>query len=313
MLVPHGGSHPRQISIHFSLIILLTITWTGITFWGSYLSAQHIDYWRTRISNHAMKLKIRYLVAQIDQSREYLDEVKTVDAQMRDLLKNQNAISVITTEKQEDVAHDGTGGPTLADMNDLTRIVQSVGPDISWNYLFNRVGLMKVEAEDRITSFNEINTWIERQRRLFHATPRGWPCRGWMTSRYGSRASPFDGNAEFHPGIDISGPTGTPVCATADGVVRLAAWTSGYGNLVLLQHDFGFSTRYAHNSRILVRAGDTVKRGQTIALMGTTGKSSGTHCHYEVWKHNERKNPASYLKEEVKLEKFSLANKRQSH
>lgn len=316
MLVPHGGSRPRQINIHLSLIVLLTLAWTGITFWGSYLSAQHIDYWRTEISNHAMKLKIRYLMAQIDRSRRYLDEVKTADGQLREFLKYQNATSLVTNEKPLKPlsgADDGTGGPALADANDLSRLLRMNEPDMSWQHLFDKVSLMKGEAQTRITSFNEINSWIERQRHLFHATPRGWPTRGRLTSRYGSRFSPFDGNSEFHPGVDISGPTGTPIHATADGMVRLASWASGYGNLVLLQHDFGFSTRYAHNSRLLVRVGERIKRGHVIALMGTTGKSSGTHCHYEVWRNGERKNPAAYLQEDAKIEKFSVAKKKQSH
>jgi murein DD-endopeptidase MepM/ murein hydrolase activator NlpD len=160
---------------------------------------------------------------------------------------------------------------------------------------------MKYEAKDRLSSYTELTNWIEAQRRLFRATPRGWPCSGPLTSHYGQRHSPFDDTEEFHPGIDISGTLGTPVRATADGVVRVASWNSGYGNLVLLQHEFGYSTRYAHNSRFLVRVGDRVKRGQAIALMGTTGKSSGVHCHYEVWRYNARKNPIAYVSEDPKF------------
>src|SRR5262245_18169323 len=83
MLVPHGGGQPKQINIHISIIVLVTLVWAGITFWGSYLSAQHVDYWRTQVSNQAMKLKVRYLLAQLDRSRQYMDEVRTVDAQLR--------------------------------------------------------------------------------------------------------------------------------------------------------------------------------------------------------------------------------------
>ena len=308
MVVPHGGSKPRQINVHLSLILFVTFAWAGITFWGSYLSAQHVDYWRTQLNNQAMKLKIRYLMTQLDKSREYMDEVKTVDAQLRDLLQYQNQTSLIKNEKPlptstETPARDGsgTGGPTATDANDLARLLQFAGPDVSWPALVNKVDMMKTEAHERITSFSELSGWIDTQRRLFRATPRGWPCNGGLSSRYGSRKSPFTGAEEFHPGIDISGPLGTPVRATADGVVRVASWNSGYGNLVLLQHDFGFSTRFAHNSKILVKVGDHVKRGQVLALMGTTGKSSGVHCHYEVWRYNVRKNPLHFLRDDVKF------------
>ncbi|MCG3205976.1 MAG: hypothetical protein KCHDKBKB_02702 [Elusimicrobia bacterium] len=305
MIVPHGSSRPRQINIHLSMILLITFTWATITFWGTYLSAQHVDYWRTEVTNQAMKMKIKYLLAQMDKSREYLDEVKTVDAQLRDLLQYQNQTAVITNEKPpqeiKSQSADGTGGPTMVDANNLARIMQSVGPDISWPTLIQKVGSMKTEAQDRLKSFDDLSDWIDTQRRLFRATPRGWPYQGPLTSKYGERNSPFNGSFEFHPGIDIKGPHGAPVRATADGVVRLASWNGGYGNLVLIQHEFGFSTRYAHNSRLLVKPGEKVKRGQIIALMGTTGKSSGVHCHYEVWRYNIRKNPISYLREDQKF------------
>lgn len=302
MIVPHGGSRPRQINIHFSMILLITFAWAGVTFWGSYLSAQHVDYWRTQLSNQAMKLKVQYLLVQLDRSREYLDEVKTVDAQLRDLLQYQNQAAVIKNEKPKAPgASNGTGGPSLADANDLSRMIQSVGPDMSWPALIQKVGRMKSEAEDRLTSFNDLSSWIDTQRRLFRATPTGWPVQGPLTSKYGLRKSPFNGNGEFHPGLDISGNLGDPVRATADGVVRVASWNGGYGNLVLIQHEFGFSTRYAHNSRLKVNVGDHVKRGQIIALMGTTGKSVGVHCHYEVWRYNDRKNPLLFLRESLKI------------
>lgn len=304
MVVPHGGSRPRQINVHFSLILFVTVAWAGITFWGSYLSARHVDYWRTQINNQAMKLKIRYLLSQLDKSRQYIDEVKTVDAQLRDLLQYQNQASLIKGEKpkpEPSVNQDGTGGPTLTDAKELGLFLQAAGPDISWPSIVQKVDLLKSEAKDRIDSYSELSGWIDNQRRLFRATPRGWPCRGPLTSRYGQRKSPFDGSEEFHPGIDISGSLGTPIHATADGTVRFSAWSSGYGNLVLLQHDFGYSTRYAHNSRLLVKPGDRVKRGQVVALMGTTGKSSGVHSHYEVWRYNVRKNPASFLRDDPKF------------
>lgn len=304
MVVPHGGIKPRQFNVPVVLILLFVFTWTGVTVWGSYLSAQHVDYWRSQASNQAMKLKIRYLLAQLDQSRAYLDEVKTVDGQLRELLQYQTADSLIKNElPKEKPAQTGgaTGGPTTGDASDLSRVLQSMGADISWPSIVHKVGFMKSEANHRLTSFNDLSGWIDTQRRLFRATPRGWPSFGPLTSRYGERKSPFDQTEEFHPGIDISGRLGTPIRATADGVVRLSSWNSGYGNLVVLQHEFGYSTRYAHNSRLLVKYGEKVKRGQVLAMMGTTGKSSGVHCHYEVWRYNVRKNPASFLREDAKF------------
>jgi murein DD-endopeptidase MepM/ murein hydrolase activator NlpD len=300
MVVPHGGGRPHQINIHISVVLLVFGAWAGVTLWGSYLSAQQVDYWRAQANNEAMKLKVKYMLAQLDESRSYLDEVKTVDVQLRELLKYRNTGALIKNEKpapDTNAVSDGTGGPSASDAASLTRLLGSVSPDLSWHELVTHVSSFKNEAANRLSSFKDLSAWIDMQRRLFRATPIGWPAPGHLTSHYGARKSPFGGVAEFHPGLDIANSQGTPVRCTADGIVRIADWKSGYGKLVVVQHAYGFSTRYAHNSRLLVKAGDRVQRGQVISLMGTTGKSTGVHCHYEVWRNNIRRDPFPYLRE----------------
>lgn len=296
LLVPHGAARPRQLNIHLSFLLFVAVVWTGITAWGSYLSARHVDYWRTEASNEVLKLKIKYLLTQVDQVRGYLDEVKTVDTQLRTLLKYQNEGT--KTAAIEPASLEGSGGPTLEDQSDLTRTLDDMEPDLSWQKLVDRATTMRNEAQARISSYEDLTHWIDTQKHIFAATPRGWPCHGPITSHFGARVNPFTHEGEeVHYGLDIAGAMGTPVRATADGIVRFASWMTGYGNLVVLQHDCGFQTRFGHNSRLLVRVGDRVKRGQVIALMGATGRASGPHCHYEVWHYSQRKNPAGFLKE----------------
>ena len=118
-----------------------------------------------------------------------------------------------------------------------------------------------------------------------------------FTSGYGTRSDPFNGNVARHMGIDLAGPTGTPIYATADGVVSDAGWNSGgYGNLVKLDHGRGVETRYGHLSAILVSAGQRVTRGQLIARMGSTGRSTGSHLHYEVRIEGKAVNPIPFMK-----------------
>ena len=131
---------------------------------------------------------------------------------------------------------------------------------------------------------------------------RGWPA-GWPTdihkisAEFGYRRNPFTGNGfERHDGIDISVPSGSNVYATADGVVTYSEYNNGgYGYLVVVEHDHGYSTYYAHNSQNLVSKGEEVVRGQLIALSGNTGRSTGAHCHYEVRLNGTPKNPREYL------------------
>ena len=116
-----------------------------------------------------------------------------------------------------------------------------------------------------------------------------------FTSGFGVRSDPFRGGAAMHAGIDLAGPIGTPIYATADGVVARGEWANGYGNLVEIDHGRGIATRYGHLSAILVHAGDRVKRGQVIARMGSTGRSTGSHLHYEVRLDGHAVNPVPYL------------------
>jgi murein DD-endopeptidase MepM/ murein hydrolase activator NlpD len=115
------------------------------------------------------------------------------------------------------------------------------------------------------------------------------------TSAYGVRSDPFRGSAAMHAGIDLAAPMGTPIYATADGVVDRAEWSGGYGNLVEIDHGKGLQTRFGHLSRILVHPGERVVRGQEIALMGSTGRSTGSHLHYEVRIDGHAVNPIPFL------------------
>jgi murein DD-endopeptidase MepM/ murein hydrolase activator NlpD len=118
-----------------------------------------------------------------------------------------------------------------------------------------------------------------------------------FTSGYGVRSDPFRGSAAMHAGIDLSGPVGTPIYATADGQVSEAGWNSGgYGNLVKIDHGRGIETRYAHLSAVGVRPGQQVKRGQLIGQMGSTGRSTGSHLHYEVRIDGRAVNPVPFMK-----------------
>ncbi|OGR84230.1 MAG: hypothetical protein A2901_06750 [Elusimicrobia bacterium RIFCSPLOWO2_01_FULL_54_10] len=117
----------------------------------------------------------------------------------------------------------------------------------------------------------------------FRSTPFGRPAKGTATSRYGFRLPPCPEGTCFHNGLDISNSPGTPITATADGRVRFAGPKGSYGEFVMMDHGNGYVTCFAHNAKLLVQEGEIVKRGQVIALMGSTGRSTGTHLHYEVW------------------------------
>ena len=126
-------------------------------------------------------------------------------------------------------------------------------------------------------------------------TPAGWPVRkGWISSRFGERKDPFTGEREQHRGLDFAGTRGTEVLSVASGVVTWAANRNGYGKTVEIDHGNGYRTRYAHSEKLTVNAGDHVSAGQVIALMGSTGRASAPHVHFEVMKNGARINPARF-------------------
>jgi len=127
--------------------------------------------------------------------------------------------------------------------------------------------------------------------------PTLWPIVGRVTSSFGERTDPIGGSGEFHRGIDIAAPTGTPIHATGDGVVVMAGWGSGYGREIMLDHGHGMTTLYGHMSAMAVVPGETVTRGQIIGYVGTSGRSTGAHLHYEVRIHDAPVNPHRYMRE----------------
>jgi murein DD-endopeptidase MepM/ murein hydrolase activator NlpD len=143
-----------------------------------------------------------------------------------------------------------------------------------------------------------VRSGVERRQALAAATPSIWPVVGWLSSPYGNRRDPFTGGPDFHPGLDISADYGEAVQATADGVVAIAAMNGNYGNLVEIDHGFGITTRYGHLSRFAAVAGQAVHRGDVIGYVGSTGRSTSAHLHYEILLNGRLTNPMKLLAEQ---------------
>jgi murein DD-endopeptidase MepM/ murein hydrolase activator NlpD len=142
---------------------------------------------------------------------------------------------------------------------------------------------------------DSVRDGVERKAALASATPSVWPVAGWLTSAYGNRRDPITSGADFHPGLDISADYGQPVLATGDATVVSAGQNGAYGNMVMLDHGFGIVTKYGHLSRFAVRDGEQVKRGHVIGYVGSTGRSTGAHLHYEIWMNGRLTDPMALL------------------
>src|SRR6185436_18793707 len=161
-------------------------------------------------------------------------------------------------------------------------------------------GLLRTLLQGLENRLSYVRRDVERQEALAAAMPWIWPTYGWLTGRFGGRPDPFTGEPAFHQGLDISTEKGQPVYATANGQVDSAAYTGEYGNLLTLRHDFGLSTRYGHLSRFAVKPGASVKRGDIIGYVGSTGRSTGAHLHYEILANGKLINPLQLLTQPAK-------------
>lgn len=288
MLIPHNTTTPIRFTFSLSFAFFLFLLWSGLTIWAGYLTSKHIDYWRIRAGDKLLKLKVEYFAKEVKSTRELLDDIKDMESKLRNLLEMKS--------KDKIIEQGAAGGPSIQDNIDLETLLSGKISEITQEDIDRQISSTFKEFESRMRSYLDVIDHINEKHLLYRALPNMWPTHGHLTSRYGYRKSPLNKNiTEFHSGLDIANRKGTPIYATADGVVKLAGWEGGYGRLVIIDHGYGYETRYAHHSKIVVAAGDKVKRGQTIAYMGNTGTSTGNHLHYEVIYNGKTQNSYKYL------------------
>lgn len=159
----------------------------------------------------------------------------------------------------------------------------------------NTFGLLREILQGIESRLTDARSNVDRRNQLAAATPSIWPAHGWLSSSVGRRTDPITGGDDYHQGLDISADAGSPIYATADGTVTLARREGAYGNLVTIDHGYGLETRYGHMSKFEVKAGAKVKRGELIGRVGSTGRATGPHLHYEVRVNGRLLNPLQLL------------------
>lgn len=271
-------------------LALIFIVWLALTVFAIFLVSSNIDYRITKADNKIMKTKLAMIAEELSRNRRYVKLAKDTDKQMRQMLgmsdgKPINLPSGLTDGKEHREI-------TFRD------IFSKNTEDIDEQEFIEQLQETTKMIEHRLASFQEIAWFYANKRNVSDSTPSIKPVdNARITSGFGYRLSPFGTYlASYHYGLDFAGKPNAKIVATADGVVRQTGWAQGYGQAVLIDHGFGYSTLYGHLADIRVKKGDRVKRGQHIASMGTTGRSTGVHLHYEVWKDGTPVNPRTYFK-----------------
>jgi murein DD-endopeptidase MepM/ murein hydrolase activator NlpD len=301
MIFPGTSGSPKKISVSkrfvrlgiiLSLVVILGVTGSSIYFTKQYI--QLVDE-RAEVSELRRESKIHKI--QVDKLGQ---QVKEFSTEMSRLERFANKLRVITDigESPAPVEKDwGVGGPyglsTQSFSTSLEREAIAMVERLAGN-----LEQLDQQARVQVVSFQQLDEFFKNQKSLLSSTPSILPTRGWVTSGFGMRKSPFTGLNETHKGWDIGARMGSQIRTTADGVVVVAGRKSGYGKMVEIDHGYGISTRYGHNSKNLVEVGDRVKRGALIGMVGSTGRSTGPHLHYEVLLNGVPVNPKNYIFEE---------------
>jgi murein DD-endopeptidase MepM/ murein hydrolase activator NlpD len=200
------------------------------------------------------------------------------------------------------------------------RLIQSLSNTALIENMRNQLNNLSLRMSFQVQSFTEITAMVKNKEKLLRAIPAIKPVSNKnlkrVASGFGYRIDPLYKDSRLHAGLDFSAPTGTPIYATADGEVQIAGFnTDGYGNKVVINHGYGFQTLYAHMVRVIARVGQSIKRGEVIGYVGSTGKSTGPHLHYEVIKRGTKVDPVYYFYNDLtpaqfdRLLKEAAANK----
>ena len=281
----HLKIRKKTVKISFYLIGFALLSTTF--FFCDYIQVKKkaFELSRLRQETQNQRSQIQFFSARIEDLEKQLSKLKEFDKKIRIIANLERG--------QETAPSMGMGGPSPSDIRDKLKkekddagLVQQMKSDVE---------RLQSEAMSREDSLSELEKLLQVKREMLSHTPSVWPVQGWVTSGFGYRTNPFTGLTQMHEGLDISNRVGTPVIAPANGIVSDVGNDIAQGKVVVLFHGFGMASSYSHLSKVLVRVGQRVKRGDKIAEVGMSGKTTGPHLHYVVKINGVPINPARYI------------------
>lgn len=292
LFLPEGTRRVRQIEISKALLVLLPLFLLS----GALLLAAVIrDYLVIKKDlprlahlykeNKQQKEQLIALAREMDSVGKSLAELKKLDHRLR---------TMVNLETRDDHTQFlGIGGSEPAVVSQSPQSEKAQRRLV--RMMHQSLGNIRDEISLQKTEKLELSKFLDTQKSILGCTPSIWPTRGWVSSTFGHRVSPFTNEREFHSGLDISNRTHAPIVSPADGIVAEAGTDYGYGRILLINHGYGLKTKYAHLDKTLVKVGQRVKRGQQIATVGSSGRTTGPHLHYEVHLNGVPVDPLRYI------------------
>ena len=304
MIIPDGTNSTRQVqvpTIFVKLCVLASLAFCGVAgfFVFDYMQLRAIRGHYSTVSNEneGLKGEARILSQNLEEVKKSLRRVQDYTSKLTEITKvkakkvnKKTGIGPLNDEEYQAAQIQ----PEIASSSSFLPIGVSMD-GLVFKPVFSRLASLGEEANNQALELQHLLSTLSQQKSLISSIPSLTPVNGWIASGYGTRISPFTGKRTPHKGIDIAAPTGTPILAPADGVVIFSGAKAGFGNFIMVAHGYGVVTRYGHNHQNLVQPGQKVARGEQIATVGATGRTTGPHLHYEVWVNGNTKNPKKYI------------------
>lgn len=309
MVIPHSERTVVTFRLPIGVLqvvsCLLAVSWLALlifvtSYFRTVTAATEIS--DLRLVNREQRVQIQHLVQETAGLRERLSQITALEQQVRELAQLDESAAwveeqtrLLRLESAFDTAQVATGSGGGSDSLFVVAGTASRQPLQHAATARAEITAMNLEFELRRGSMEVARVVLTEQQAYLAARPSTWPVQGILTSGFGYRQSPFGRVREFHNGIDIAAPHRTPIATPGVGVVTFAGTKSTYGNTLIVDHGYGFTTLYGHCTRLLVKVGDEVERGDVIAQVGSTGRSTGPHLHYEVRVDGRPVDPRPYL------------------
>jgi murein DD-endopeptidase MepM/ murein hydrolase activator NlpD len=297
LIIPEGASKPRQFHVptwvvRATLVVLPILLLIGITLFLDYrfVAGQVYENRELQSENRRLRQSVQLYQNRMDSLESSLNRIENFSARLK----------MITNLMDRDQLSARLNLPPPNASTNLSFVSNSSKLDLPTTVSkedlpFETLSLQSLTLEQNLHDLYEL---LSDQKSFLNALPTKKPAEGYFSSGFGVRVSPFgEGTERMHEGLDIAGPIGTPIHAPASATVVFAGHKSGYGQIVILDHGYGLETWYGHASKLLVKVGTVVKRGQSIALIGNQGHSTGPHLHYEVRVHGIPVDPLAYILE----------------
>ena len=299
LMLSTSGSPVRQFAISKFLIVFIVLALGGVSGVVAYRFPEYRILKQKNLDNvdlqRTLAVQQETVAVQRKQIQKFARDINRLKTKVTALNRFEKQIRIIANLDHPD-ARDGLfgiGGSIPEDLDPKLELTQK--HNSLMREMHGQIDQIHEAAVLQEDGFEALIEELDHKKNLLASTPSIRPSRGVYTSVFGKRKSPFTGLKEFHKGLDIASAEGTLVLAVADGTITFAGGKGTYGNMLVIDHGHGMVTRYAHLKDFLKKAGDKVKRGEKVARMGNSGRSTGPHVHYEVWLNGVPVDPQKYI------------------